>query len=199
MDITFPKQSVSRSNAGFTMIEMVATLMILALLAVGMGGGMSSALRVYRDSVFESDSASLESTLNTALEDILRYSQDVKEAADQEGGQFKTQSGQLLPTGTDAGAVNFVFTNLEYDVIDAYFFTPTHDDGTVGGALQMKTLSDDTPRDLVNKGAYPGLEVANFKISYDSDRKAYSVEYTIFSADDSTKTREVICTVRTFD
>lgn len=197
MPTTRPEQSRSgRKKSGFTMVEMLASLLILALMAAGMSGGMSAALNVYQDSVFESDSTSMAATVNTALEDLLRYSERMKLAADQSGGHFRTLSGLTLPAGEEAGAVNFVFTNLEYALVDAYFFTPTNDQGEPSGVIQLKTLGDDTPRDLLNKGAYPNLEISNLNVKYDTDNQVYLISYKIYSTLDTELTKDGKCTVR---
>ena len=197
MPTTRPEQGRSgRKKSGFTMVEMLASLLILALMAAGMSGGMSAALNVYQDSVFESDSTSMAATVNTALEDLLRYSERMKLAKDQPGEHFRTFSGLTLPADDEPGAVNFVFTNLEYALVDAYFFTPTNDQGEPSGVIQLKTLGDDTPRDLVNKGAYPNLEISNLNVKYDTDNQVYLISYKIYSTLDAELTKEGKCTVR---
>ena len=184
-----------RGKAGFTLVEMLASVLILALLVVGMGSGMSAAVRVYRDSIFESDSASLAAMLNNSLSDLLRYAEDLV-TADKNGGPFLDRAGMPLPTGDSPGAVNFVFSNLEYGVQQAYFYTPTQEDGTVGGPLQLKTLTDTIPTDLLNQGAYPALQVGDFTIEYDAPQELFRISYTISSTSDLGKTHDVQCTVR---
>lgn len=182
-------------KAGFTLVEMLVSLLILVLLVVGMGSGLSAATRVYRDSIFESNSAALESTLNDTLGDVLRYSEELVTVT-ANGHPFVNAGGQQLPTGNDAGAVNFVFSNAEYGVQQAYFYTPVQDDGTVGGPLQMKTLNSSIPVDLINKGAYPALCVGDFVITYEETEGLFQISYTIFGAADTARTRQVQCTVR---
>lgn len=197
MPTTRPEQSRSgRKKSGFTMVEMLASLLILALMAAGMSGGMSAALNVYQDSVFESDSTSMAATVNTALSDLLRYSERMKLAEDQPGDHFRTLSGLTLPAGEEAGAVDFVFTNLEYALVDAYFYTPASDQGTSSGVIQLKTLGDDTPRDLLNKGAYPNMEITGLNVEYDSTVQVYRISYKICSTLDPELTKDGKCTVR---
>ena len=66
------------NRSGFTLIEVMTALLITVMLVVAMGTSMSAGMRIYKDATFESDSASMAGILNTALGDILRYSEDVK-------------------------------------------------------------------------------------------------------------------------
>lgn len=178
-------------RAGFTLVEMLVCILILALLVAGMGSGMSAALRVYRDSIFESDSASLAGILNNAVGDVLRYSEDIKTNA-----PFRDASGASLPAGEGAGAVNFVFTNVEYGVKDAYFYIPERAEGSTRGPLQLKTLTSSIPKDIVNQGAYPALGIRDFIVTYDTAKKLYTISYTIYSTADTQKARAEQCAVR---
>lgn len=99
-----------RSRRGFTLTEMIVTVLILTLVAAGMTVGISSALRVYHQSVTYSDAETLTSTLSTALMDELRYARSI--------------SGEETPT----------FTSLNYGVGVS---VGTNADGhvTVGGKM----------------------------------------------------------------
>ena len=65
------------SKSGFTLIEMLATLLILVFLILGIDTGMDSAVRVYDEAKFEANSASMANIVNTSLGDILRYSDNL--------------------------------------------------------------------------------------------------------------------------
>lgn len=137
-----------KSKAGMTLMEVLVSLLIMVLLVVGMGTGMDAGMRVYRDAHFESSSASLAGIINTALGDVLRYSQDVK-----------TPEGDEI----NAPASAFIFTNLEYGLRDVQFALS----GT--GMLQLQsTEANSSPSALVNSGAYSGLKIADgsFSIQY---------------------------------
>ena len=173
-----------RNNSGFTLIELMCALLILVILVIGMGVSMDAGTRIYRDATFEAESATLAGILNTSLGDILRYSIDVRE----------TTTDERLLHGSN---VEFVFTNIDYGIQDAYFYIPPHLDGGYMGPVQLKNLRNPAVVELVNTGAYPDLVVSNFKVVY-SPRLSSGVEggyfeisYLISSETDATKTREV--------
>ncbi len=180
----------TRANSGFTLVEMMATLLILILLVMGMNVGMDAGSRIYRDATFESDSASLAGILNTNLGDILRYSIRVHRATQEEQAKI------------DNPDVNFLFTSLDYGIQDAYFHTPIYSDGTSSGVLQMKNIRNGNVVELVNSGAYPDLVISNFTITY-TPRVApgiygghFDIQYDIFSANNTEKVRHVQTIVR---
>lgn len=156
-----------KNNAGFTLVEMLAVVAILVVLVMGMGTTMDAGVQIYRDATFEADSASLAGILNNSLGDILRYSTELRantataENPNAEGG-FVDSTGTIL-LKEDVG---FVFTNYEYGIRDAYFYTQVFADNTSKGVLQMRNLKNSEVVELVNTGAYPGLAVTNFVITY---------------------------------
>lgn len=164
-----------KANAGFTLMEMLVTLVVMVLLTVGIGVGMNSATQAYRSAIFDSDSAMLANTVNTSLGDMLRYSKNVR-------------------SDTDHG---FLFTNLEYGVQDGYFYGTSAD-----GVLQLYDSQSSKAVELVNSGAYPDLKIENLSVEYVSEgdsggRKGYfNVSYDIVSATNSSLTREVTTVIR---
>lgn len=181
----------NRKNAGFTLMETICALLILVLLLMGIGVGMDTGSRIYRDATFEADSATLAGILNTSLSDILRYAMVTE-----------TEGMRNLPEGITSVEVPYVFTNLEYGVQQAYFYTPVYADGTSKGVLQMKNLKNDKTVDLINTGAYPDLVISNFVISYTPRKNPgieggyFEVSYDIFSEHDLSKSRHVEMIVR---
>lgn len=187
-----------KSKLGFTLMELMVALLILVLLVMGIGVGMDAGLQIYREAIFESDSATMADIVNTNLGDILRYSQDIRENTD----SFSDTEGNTL----SPDQVGFVFTNLEYGIQDAYFYTPVLPGGASMGVLQMKNLKNAKVVELVNTGAYPNLVISNFHITYVAPgayvegnpvRGGYfNVSYTIYSELDDSLSREVTCVVR---
>lgn len=65
--------SRARRKAGFTLVEMLAALIVLMLLTGIMVMGTQMASKLYRSSTFESQCAMLSSTIDNALSDPLRF------------------------------------------------------------------------------------------------------------------------------
>ena len=182
------------SKSGVTIMEMLVGLVIMVFLIIGIGVGMDTGNRVYKESTFEADSASLAGILNTALGDILRHCEDIRITSDE----------SLQNAG-----IGFVFTNYDYGVRDAYFDLPIVDDIRVPGILQMKNLRDDRQIDIVNAGAYPNLVISDFDLIYvapgnnsqgDPGRGGYfNLQYTIQSLTDDTLKRDVESVIRTMN
>lgn len=188
-----------KNKGGFTLIEMMCALLILVLLVMGMGVGMEAGGRIYREAVFESESATLAGILNTSLGDILRYSIDVRETTATDKQKYGNDVG--IPDASDSSKY-YVFTSLDYGIQDAYFYIPPHISGRDMGPVQMKNLRNPNVVELVNTGAYPDLAVSDFSITF-SPRQAPGVEggyfeisYIIYSESDATKTRSVETIVR---
>lgn len=181
----------TRKNAGFTLIELICTMLILVLLVMGIGVGMDSGSEIYRDATFESDSAMLAGILNTSLGDFLRYS----EVMETDGLR------DLLPVGMTTYDLPYVYTNWEYGIMQGYFYVPV-ENNVAKGSLKMKSLIDPEELDLVNQGAYPELQIQNFKISYTPRDEGgvgggyCVVTYEIISKNDATKQRDVEMIVR---
>lgn len=181
----------TRKNAGFSLIELVCTLLILVLLVMGIGVGMDTGSKIYRDATFESDSAMLAGILNTSLGDYLRYAEVM---------ETDTMS-DLLPSGMTTFNLPYVYTNYEYGIRMGYFYLPI-ENNVAKGSLKIKSLHDEKTINLVNAGAYPDMQVQNFQISFtprdeDGVEGGYCVvTYEILSKNDASQKREVEMIVR---
>lgn len=190
-------------RSGFSLIEMMAALLVMVLLVVAMGTCMNGGMKVYRDATFEADSGSMAGIINTSLGDILRYSENIRI---NHGTQGNPSDGFVDSDGgyITKESVGFVFTNFEYGIQNAYFYLPQN--GDEKGILLMKSLNKAKEPELVNAGAYPNLMISEFDITYvprgldDQGRPGrggyFMIEYVITSKDDSAKTREVETIVR---
>lgn len=184
------------SKSGFTLIEMLATLLILVFLILGIDTGMDSAVRVYDEAKFEANSASMANIVNTSLGDILRYSDNLTVA--EENTSFKDSAGTIVPN------VEFVFTNYEYGVRDAYF-SLKDSANKEDGILRMRNLENGNVVELVNTGAYPDLKIGEFEITYLAKSTGadgnptggyFAIEYDVYSTKDESLTRHVEYIVR---
>lgn len=167
------------NKSGMTLMETVVALLILVLLVLAMDFCTNSALGVFNDSTFTADSATLSGILNTSLADILRYSEKVDNSQEQ--------------------VETVVFTNYDYGVRDAYFplaLRSGTEESTESDVIQMNSLDGSRPRDLVNTGAYPNLEVLNFSLSFNEEKNCYTISYTIQNKEDPNLKRDVEYVVR---
>ena len=193
-----------RNHSGFSLVEMLAAIAVLVLLIVGMDAGINAGIRAYSDAIFESNSAALAGILNSAVGDILRYSDDIEinpalDPRNHNVSGFKDSQGHDLPPEK----VPFVFSNFEYNIRGGYFYVQEYRDGTNHGVLQLKNLSTRDVREVVNTGAYPDLEIADFKISYvapdphtPEPENYFNVEYKILDLKKEGRSRDVKYTVR---
>ena len=184
----------TRRNAGFTLIELMFTVLILVILFAGIGISMEAGTKIYREGIFESDSSLLAETLNNSLGDILRNSTDIKINED----YFEDSAGNNIP----ATQVGFVFSNSSYAAQDAYI-QPASSGRAV---LVIKSLKNTEAYELVNIGAYPDLAISELTITYhpanlsgtDGSRYGgyFSITYVIQSTQYISLSREVHTVVR---
>lgn len=183
-----------KNNRGMTLMEVLVAVLILVLLVVAMGTGMNSGMEIYKEANFESNSAALAGIIDTALGDILRHAENIRKP--EPDSYFTAPDGQVLAN------IEFVFTNAEYAVEDAYFYTGSSRDPA--GILQLKSVRKTDakyPMELVNSGAYPDLEITNFEITYSASGEAvyggyFTVEYDIYSAKDSSNVKHIVTVIR---
>lgn len=178
-----------KKKSGFTLIEMLVTIVILVIMVVAIGDGMSAATRIYKESVFFSNSSSLASMLNTTFEDLFRYSEQIY--LRNEGGDYVSSDGHVISgtSVTDTPAV--LFSNAEYGAQNAYVYL-SEEAGT--SPVRIRNVFGGQVRDLLNTGAYPKLMITNLQITYDGP--VYTIAYVIQSTEDAALTKSVEMKVR---
>jgi len=153
-----------RRKKGFSLVEMLAVLLIMAMLAVMVSTSVSAAVTAYQKNIFVSESEVLSSTINTAMSDILCYAKYVSQTTDDK----------------------VVFINAAYHIVDGgHFFLD--DDGRVCYLLNENNPENATR--LINSRAYTSLYLRDLEISFSKDpsekQGSYSgvfhVTYTICS------------------
>ena len=166
-----------KQKKGFTLIEMIACVITLMLIAMIVSTGMDIAMKSMADSMFESNSQMFESTMNTYIGDILRH-------ATVEKGQGESEIGDVTITN-DAYYIDqgiFVIDTSESGIENAGYLVCTSkldEDGYVGTMV-------------ANKGVYAGnLFIKDFELTYDSSKHIFHGSYVIVSsATSKTKTCE---------
>ena len=165
-------------KAGMSLMEMIASLLILVLLVVGMNTGLSAGLRVYETSKVTTERSMLASSINTKLTDILRYA------------EVRTVDGKQL------------LTNLEYGLWDVTF---EEEEGKIQICFHDKTgkpLKKTTP--LINSSSYddskgvPIFKVTNFDIQYIKDANGgyFDIRYKLLNTGDNSSSDFIQAAVR---
>lgn len=171
-----------KRKSGLTLIEMIISILILVFMVIGIGPGMDTAAKIYRESTFDTDSAMLADVINNTMGDILRYAEDV---------DTKDLNGHDLPA-----SIPFVFTSYDYRIQDGYFYVPTEETGI----LQMKNLRNGSIVDLVNTGIYPDLQISDLQVALVEDdnysKILVTISYKISSISDPDRSRDIQSIVR---
>lgn len=146
-----------KSKHGLTLMEALVAIIILVMLVVAIGTSMNSAISIYGDSRFESNSAALADIINTSLNDMLRYAENIT----------------AITLGREEATTHtYTFTNIEYGLQDVYFYIPAETtESEMKGILSVKSplKSDNTAAfitPLVNSGVYSDMEISEFSIKY---------------------------------
>jgi len=169
--------SKKRKKGGFSLVELLAALLIMALLAVLVSTSVNAAVVSYRKNVFVSESEVLASTVNTAMSDILCYAKYVTENNNHE----------------------VVFINANYQiVVGGHFFLNN------GYICYLPYEGDPTDKTmLVSSGAYTSLYIKDLSVEFQkdsADEKSYSgifnVSYTICSKILPGAEKKVSCSYR---
>lgn len=133
-----------------TISEVLITVLIMSLVTIGVAIGVSSSVRVYRDSVEFSNAQTLSSTLSESVMDELRYASGI---------------GEETPNPT--------FTSTNYgDGISIV----TSGDGKLQVRIPQGASSTDYP--LVGSGAYDGMTAA-VEYSYNDAAGVFEVTLTV--------------------
>lgn len=125
---------------GFTLTEMLVALLIMILLTGVIMIGIQAGSEIYRNSLFESESETMASTVNMALSDILRYAS----------------------CGSTQTPVSF--TNSGYDIQSGHFLT---EDGRI--YITERSEEDEGKLALLNEKSYSSLKIQDFSIQYDDN------------------------------
>lgn len=173
-----------KSNKGFTFVEMLACIITLLLIAGIVSTGMDLALKSYNESMYESDSQMLESTLNLYICDILRHAtvdeaNDLQEIAGEE---------EKLVTG---------FTNVAYQIYGGNIKVLEKDDEG-GGAFMVYETKNNAGVMLVGANVYANtLYISDFTLKYNEEKHYFTGSYTIKSTILKDANRKCTFTCRT--
>lgn len=136
---------------GFTLIEVVVTTLVMALVALALSIGTQSAIKAYDTSLFVSEGDLLANNLETALGDVLHF------AAYKE---------------TKEGVIHF--NNADYGVADGFLFL---DNGVLYLSTQGSMTTELAP--LINHGSYSQQKIHAFTLQYDEAHKLFSGNYVL--------------------
>ena len=151
-----------RSSAGFTLVELIAVVAILAIMGTLVAGAMLTGMRVMNTTTASSNGAVLQQTIDTALSDVLRYA---SVHADEGYGD--------------------VFIGPVFDT-DSYYDatgTPVREGylGVVDGRICLVTPNGGTCTVPKSEGVYTDftIEESSFTIEYQCSTNLFVCSYTI--------------------
>lgn len=166
------KISKLRKKSGFSLLESMITLTIVLLLTITVTVGISASNRLYRKSLFYSESEILSSTIDIALSDVLRYSYNVA-----------------------AGDDVIMFSNNNYSVVNGHLLvkdgriyinlSDEHSDDVMGPYLKT----------LIGNNTYTNINATEMSLDYSDG--VYTGSYTLTSNFDTTLSKTFDFTFRT--
>lgn len=114
-----------RSRRALTLIEMIATVSVLMIIAASLAIAVPSTLTAFREVTASSEAGVLASALTTAVTDELRWATDVVAGADSELDTYTGKScGAMSRLSSDAGRINVVAANgREYGLLSEKAYT----------------------------------------------------------------------------
>ena len=152
-----------KNAKGFTLVETLTCMIMLVLLGGICSTGMNLAMKSYQETVFESNSQTLASSLETYMNDILRYATDVE-----------TTDGKV--TG---------FTNPSYQMYEGMIAVSTTEGETKDKmVIYTRPAGEDARKEflIVGPGMYGNdMYIADFTLKYDETTQLFEGEYKIKS------------------
>ena len=163
-----------KKSGGFSLSEVLVTIIIASILFAGMATFLVTSLKVYNSTILASECQTLIDSVNTEVMHMLRYSEDVE--SDAEGNVIFSNKRTY-----SAGAGSEFY---EYYIIDEHIEVDDE------GCLVHTNGTDKT--DVVNRKLYNNLKVADFKLTYTESTGVFDIEYSVKSGN------QVLRTVPTF-
>ena len=152
-----------KSQQGFTLVEMLACVIVLILLGLLCSTGLNMAVSSYQRSAYESNSQMLEGTLDTYLSDILRHASGVTETIDYNGEEIIS------------------FTNKTYQIYGGRIDVLPKESAN-GGVFLIYKDNGDEPTLMLSNHVYGGdLYIESFTLEYDDVTKMFTGNYIIKS------------------
>ena len=148
-------------NKGFTLVEMLCTIVILLLISALVVTGVQLGVKSYHRSISDSEAQVLCSTLTTAVSDELRY----------------------------AGTVHLTGENTTYNMTQFSFFSQRYGDKAAFTVNQDGQILLSGNK-LIPSKAYAYGAKAKLAIEYDPDKYCFTVTLGIYDRDGSRKLTE---------
>ena len=160
-----------KNAKGFTLVETLTCMLMLVIIGGICSTGMNLAMKSYQETVFESNSQTLASSLETYMNDMLRYATDVKTDTEAE-----SVAGYLPVEG---------FTNPSYQIYEGMIAVSNTDGDTEGKMVIYTRPNGDAARKemlIVGQGMYAGnMKIEGFTLTYNESTNYFKGEYKIKS------------------
>lgn len=150
-----------KSKKGFTLVEMLVCVVTLVLIGLICSGGIKLAMNSLQAITFDSNSRTLEATLDIYISDLLRHATDIK-----------------------CDSENVTFTNQAYYIKNGILKIDTQGSKVKDAGYLVCTGSNSAQeRMLANKGIYTdNLYITDFSLSYEESTGVFTGEYRIVSS-----------------
>lgn len=149
---------------GFTLVEMLACVVTLLLMLGIVASGTNFALHSYNETMYESNSQMLESSINMYLTDILRHAKDIK-TADGESAEELDVIG---------------FTSSSYRIYGGTIGIRSMEDGS--GPYLVYITENDNAVMIVGENMYANtLYISDLTLKYNKEKGYFTGTYTIQS------------------
>lgn len=164
-----------RFSAGFTLTEVLATVIILGLVTGLVATAVTVGVRQFTHSMAVSESRMLFSSLQQDLKNDLGYTSTAS-ANGKAGDEWSITGYSSINHGTETGE------NLYLKALDSNgAFVPVSDESVTGyGQLALCSQDGKVKNRLLGKAAYNyGLVACIKKLKYNEDKKLYTVTLSV--------------------
>ena len=175
-----------KNAKGFTLVETLTCMLMLVILGGICSTGMEFAMKCYQETVFESNSQTLASSLEVYMSDILRYATDVKTTGSADADGYKVVTG---------------FTNPVYQMYEGMIAVSTEDETSGKMVIYTRPAGEAARKEylIVGHGMYAeDMYITDFILKYKDKEEDTDEEKHYFIGEYKIKSELTDSMVRTY-